>query len=105
MLITIIIILAIIAIIITLALPRLYHAKQDDKLLELSAVTTRHLHDYCDSLEAENRRLVAENRNFILRIDELESRVRAMKARQRLGLRAYDVGKGGVYVRYVESVN
>lgn len=92
------------AVIANLILLHLYRCTAANKISFFSTEYSN-LAEHNEDLEAENRQLFAENRNLIYRIDELESRLRAMRRRQRLGLRAYDVGVNGLCFRYVTGVN
>jgi len=101
MLVAIILALAVVANIILLHLHRRAAANKIAALAAEYSALAEHYND----LEAENRLLIAQNRTFICRIDELESRLRAMRRRQALGLRVYDVGVNGLCFRHVRGVN
>lgn len=87
-----------------LILLNLYRRADANKIRFLTTEYSN-LAEHNEDLEAENRQLFTENRNLIYRIDELESRLRAIRKRQRLGLRAYDVEVNGLYLRHIVSAN
>lgn len=92
------------AIVTNLILLHLYRRAAAHKIAVM-AVQYSALAEHCNDIEAENRLLRSQNNTFVYRMDELESRLRAMRRRQSLGLRAYEVGVNELYFRYVRSVN
>ena len=92
------------AIITNLILLRLYRRAAARKIAVMAAEYSA-LAEHYNDLEAENRLLRSQNNTFVYRMGELESRLRAMRRRQSLGLRAYEVGVNGLCFRYVRSAN
>jgi len=76
------------AIILNFALYKLYRRDLSGELeatknrLRLIETVNFNLHSYCDNLEVNQSLLVAENRNLISRIRELEGRLRRVKGQQ-----------------------
>lgn len=85
------------AILINFALYKLYRRdlaselEATKALLEATATANRHLHEYCDNLEANENLLITESRNQQLRIAELERRCQRLRRgnRQRLSPGVY----------------
>lgn len=99
-----VVIILTLAIITNLVLLHLYRRAAANKIAAMAAQYSA-LAEHYNDLEAENRLLRSQNNTFVYRMDELESRLRTMRRRQALGLRAYDVGVNGLCFRYIRSAN